>query len=281
MSPANQMLMGALAAKNALYAPDKAFLVESDRRCTFREFNQRTDDLARGLLARGLKPGQRVAVIQHNSRELVEIYFGAMKAGGVANPINVMLSPPEMAYILEDAAPSLVIVGPDYLAKLDRPRLRESGVEVFVIGQGLEDTPPYESLLAPGDAAPPEPEVSDEDTALLIYTSGTTGRPKGVMLTHRNLLCDSWATCVARRLGQDEVSLVTAPLYQSGALGSMLGNVLRANTVVLLNGFKPGEVLATIERERCEQRPVRAPPCSSSSCNTRSWTASIWAACAP
>ncbi|MEW5912391.1 MAG: long-chain-fatty-acid--CoA ligase [Thermodesulfobacteriota bacterium] len=250
MPPANQMLLGALAVKNALYAPDKWFLVETGRRCSFREFNQRSDALAAGLLARGLGPGQRVAVIQHNSIELVEVYFGVMKAGGVAAPVNIMLSPAEIKNILQDAAPSLVIAGAPYLAKLDLPRLRQSGVEVAVIGGQGPEVPAYEGLLAGSGQAPPEPSVSDDDVALLIYTSGTTGRPKGVMLTHRNLLCDAWATCVARRLAQDEVSLVTAPLYQSGALGSMLGNVLRANTVVLLDGFTPGQVLETIERQR-------------------------------
>ena len=250
MPPANQMLLGALAVKNALYAPDKWFLVETDRRCSFREFNQRTDSLAVGLLARGLRPGQRVAVINHNSIELVEVYFGAMKAGGVAVPVNVMLSSLEIEEILQDANPFLIIVGRPYLGKLDLRRLKQRGVEVWVIGGQDQGEEAYESLLAGAGEAPPEPSVSDDDVALLIYTSGTTGKPKGVMLTHRNLVSDAWATCVARRLAHDEVSLVTAPLYQSGALGSMLGNVLRTNTVVLLNGFKPELVLETIERER-------------------------------
>jgi len=250
MPPANQMLMGAVAVKNALYAPDKCFLVEEGRRCTFGEFNRRTDALASGMLTRGLKPGQRVAVIQHNSIELLEVYFGAMKAGMVAMPVNVMLSPAEIGHILGDGAPSLVIVSADYLGKLDLAGLAQDGVEVVVIDKEEQGAQSYENLLKSAGQAPPDPPLSDDDVALLIYTSGTTGMPKGVMLTHRNLLCDSWATCVARCLGHDEVSLVTAPLYQSGALGSMLGNTLRTNTVVLLNGFKPGQVLETIERER-------------------------------
>lgn len=250
MPSANQMLLSSLAAKNAVYAPDKDFLVEQKRRCSFRQFNQRTDALAAGLLARGLQPGQRVAVMNHNSIELLEVYFGAMKAGGVALPLNVLLSPVEIGGIVQDADPAFVLAGASYLDKLDLGGLSQRGAQVFIIGNGREGVRSYESLLSGSGAAPPEPQVGDDDVALLIYTSGTTGAPKGVMLTHRNLVSDAWATSVARRLGKDEISLVTAPLYQSGALGSMLGNVLRTNTVVLLNGFDPGQVLETIERER-------------------------------
>ena len=249
MPPADQMLLSSLAAKNAVYAPDKDFLVEQSRRCSFKQFNQRSDALASGLLAEGLQPGQRVAVINHNSIELVEAYFGIMKAGGVVLPLNVLLSPVEISGILQDAEPSFVLAEASYLSKLDLPYLNRAGAKVFLIGGG-ETEKSYESLLSRSEAAPPEPMVNDSDVAMLIYTSGTTGVPKGVMLTHRNLLCDAWATCVARRLGHDEISLVTAPLYQSGALGSMLGNVLRTNTVVLLNGFDPEKVLETIQRER-------------------------------
>ena len=250
MPAANQMLLSSLAVKNAVYAPDKDFLVEPERRRTFREFNQRTDALAVGLLAQGLKPGYRVAVLNHNSIELVESYFGAMKAGGAALPLNILLSPGEIGGIVADAEPAIVLAGAPYLDKLDRADLEQRGARVFIIGDCPEGERSYESLLADYDATPPEQPVSDEDMALLIYTSGTTGVPKGVMLSHRNLLADAWATCTARRLGKDEISLVTAPLYQSGALGSMLGNVLRGNTVVLLSGFDPGQVLATIARER-------------------------------
>lgn len=249
MSTANRMLLSDLVRKNAVYFPDKVWLTENDRRCTFREFHERTDALAAGLQERGLQPGQRVTVINHNSIELLEVYFGAMKAGGTAMPVNVRLSPPEIALILEDAEPSVVVVGADYCRKLDVAALRDKGVALLRIGAPDSDFPTYESLLHPG-ASPAEPPIDDDDLGLLIYTSGTTGRPKGVMLTHRNLLCDAWATCVSRRLSKDEISLVTAPLYQSGALGSLLGNLLRGNTVVLLDGFDAARVLEIIERER-------------------------------
>ncbi len=249
MSPANQMLLGELTGKNVIYFPDKDFLVEEERRITFRRFHARTEALAAGLQERGLRAGQRVAVLNHNSIELVEAYFGIMKAGGVAVPINVRLSPREVSTIIDDAEPSFLLAGADYLDKASPDELAYRGTRVFVMGGERTGLPGYEELLS-GPAESAEPDVSDDDLAMLIYTSGTTGRPKGVMLTHRNLLCDAWATCVARRLSLEEITLVTAPLYQSGALGSMLGNVLRGNTIVLLDGFDPGRVLAAIEREK-------------------------------
>lgn len=245
----NWMLMGYLAEKNAIYFPNKDFLVEKNKRITFRQFHERTDALATGLLERGLSPGGRVSVFTHNSIELVEAYFGAIKAGGIASPINVRLNPEEISEILDDADPSFIIAGSEHLPVLEAAGLGDREDSVFVIGGHADEYRDYETLLGAG-GSPGEPDTRDDDTALLIYTSGTTGRPKGVMLTHRNLVCDSWATCVSRRLDRDEISLVTAPLYQSGALGSMLGNVLRGNTVVLLNGFEPVEVLSTIQREK-------------------------------
>ncbi|MFH1058387.1 MAG: long-chain fatty acid--CoA ligase [Pseudomonadota bacterium] len=249
MPAANQMLLSDLAEKNAIYSPAKSFLVEGQRRITFAEFHARTDALATGLQARGLRPGQRVAVLNHNSITLIEVYIGAMKAGGAALPLNVLLSPAELAAILADADPSFLIAGHAYLAKLDLPALAAAGVQVFDLDGRHPDCAAFADLFA--DPGPPtDPAVSDDDLALLIYTSGTTAEPKGVMLSHRNLICDAWATCVARRLSRQEISLVTAPLYQSGALGSLLGNLLRGNTIVLLNGFDPEAVLAAMERER-------------------------------
>jgi long-chain acyl-CoA synthetase len=245
--PANRVNFGYLAAKNGLYRKDEVFLVDGDRRLTFRDFSGRTAALARGLIERGLEPGQRVAVLAHNSIELLEVYFAATRAGGVAVPVNVRLSRREVSDILADADPALVIAHHSYLDRLDRDR--PGFYDLAVIDGEAGPEAGYESLLA-GEAEPPEPDNDPDDVAILIYTSGTTGRPKGVMLTHANLLCDAWATAVTRVLDPDEVALVTAPLYQSGALGSMLGNILKGNRIVLHESFDPVRVLETIEQER-------------------------------
>ena len=248
MHGANRMSLGYLAAKNALYTPHKDFLIEGERRINFQAFHQQSDALASGLLARGLEPGGRVAVINHNSVELLLAYFGAMKAGGVAAPVSARLSPPEITAILQDAEPSFVLVGRDYLDKLEPPVLQALPGRVYVIGGG-GGLPSLDELTAAG-GAPPEPGGGMDGLAMLIYTSGTTGRPKGVMLSHGNLWSDSFATALSRGLSPDDIALVSAPLYQAGALGSVLGNVLRGNSIVLLDGFDPEKVLQAIQRER-------------------------------
>ncbi len=250
MHDANRMPFGYLVDKNAIYYPHKEFLIDERRRCTFARFKERTDRLAASLLRKGLRPGQRAAVVQHNSIELVELYFGIIKAGGVAVPVNARLSSPEISTILADAAPSFLFVGKNYKDKVDQGAPPGLEGRVYVIGAPSGPIPDYETLMADGNGPLPEPEAGDGDTALLIYTSGTTGQPKGVMLTHRNLLCVAWATAHSRVLEVDETALVTAPLYQSGALGSMLGNILKGNTIVILDGFDPLKVMETIERER-------------------------------
>jgi acyl-CoA synthetase (AMP-forming)/AMP-acid ligase II len=249
MVRSNQMLFGYLADKNAKYYPDKIFLVDENRRCTFREFNSRTNAMARGFLNAGIKPGDRVAVLNHNSVELFEVYFGAMKAAAIPVPINVRLAPPEVAEILQDAAPSLLLAHKNYLPKIPPKGPGQTWSQVYAIG-GSETLPDYETLIGNYSTSRVEPVADDDDPAILIYTSGTTGKPKGVMLTHRNLLADVWSSCVTRRLAPDDVALVTAPLYQAGAFGSMIANVFRGNTIVILDGFDPPKVLATIEREK-------------------------------
>jgi len=249
MGHSNQMLFGYLADKNAKYYPDKVFLIDENRKCTFGEFNSRTNALARGFLNAGSNPGDRVAVLNHNSVELFEVYFGAMKAGGIPVPINVRLAPPEVAEILQDAAPSLLLVHKNYLSKIPPKGPGQTWSKVYAIGGG-GNLPEFESLIGNHSTGRVETAAHDDDPAILIYTSGTTGKPKGVMLTHRNLLADVWASCVSRRLAPDDVAMVTAPLYQAGAFGSMISNVFRGNTIVILDGFDPPKVLATIEREK-------------------------------
>jgi len=251
MHPANQMSISYVVTKNAKYYPQKMFLKDDRRQVAFLEFDRRTNALAGSLLAQGLKKGDRVVVINHNSIELLEVYFGAIKAGGIAVPVNVHLAAQEWADIFRNIKPRFIIIRQDYLNKLKQMRVSSLPRHgVFVIcGNDEEDLPDYESLIR--ESSPDRIDISakNTDTALIIMTSGTTGKPKGVMLSHQNLLSDAWASVISKRLTPDDIALVTAPLYQAGALGSMLANIFCGNTIIIQNGFDPARVLAAIEKE--------------------------------
>lgn len=248
MQSANTMLFSYVSEKHAKNHGDKIYLAEGSRRLTFGQFNRRANQLARGLLARGLRPGDRVCILNHNAIENVEAFFGALKAGGVFCPVNTRLALPEVAAIVADAEPALVIAGEEYLAKLAGVPNLHVGRNLFVIGGGEADS--FETILEGQSAERIEPVRGDDDLAGLIYTSGTTGRPKGVMWTHRNLFSSAHASVISRRTRGADVALVAAPIYQAAGVGTVLASTFRGNTVVLLNKFDPVDYLATIERER-------------------------------
>ena len=143
------------------------------------------------MLARGLKKGERVAVINHNAIELLEVYFGAIKAGGIAVPINIHLAAQEWEEIFRDIEPMFLIIGKDYLKKLEQVEVSSRPWQsLFVIhageGNGLPD---YESLICGATSDRLEIDAQNTDTALIILTSGTTGKPKGVMLLSSKSSC--------------------------------------------------------------------------------------------
>lgn len=248
MHAAGQMLFSYMAEKNAKYHPGKIYLAEGRRSCSFGRFEARGNQLARGLLARGLQSGDRVCILNHNAIENVEVFFGAMKAGGVFCPINARLAAPEVMAILKDARPSLVVAGPQYLDKL--AACGEMNIPVARLSPAAGDGPAYETLLEGQDAGRLEPRCREHDLAALIYTSGTTGRPKGVMWTHRNLFSSAQASAISRRTSPDDVALVAAPVYQAAGVGTVLSSTYRGNTVVLLNKFDPEAYLAAIQAHR-------------------------------
>ncbi|MBU1276692.1 MAG: AMP-binding protein [Proteobacteria bacterium] len=248
MHAAGQMLFSYMAEKNAKYHPDKTYLVEGGRSCGFGRFETRTNQLARGLMARGLQTGGRVCILNHNAIENLEVFFGAMKAGGVFCPINARLAAPEVMAIVKDARPSLVVAGPEYRDKITG--CKEMKIPVALLSEDAEDLLAYETLLAGRDAGRVEPKCQEHDLAALIYTSGTTGRPKGVMWTHRNLFSSAQASAISRRTSPDDVAMVAAPVYQAAGVGTVLSSTYRGNTVVLLNKFDPEAYLAAIQAHR-------------------------------
>jgi len=248
MSRVQQMLFSYVAEKNAKYHPQKTFIVDEEKRRTFDAFYRRTNALARGLLSRGLKAGDRVAVLNHNALENVETFFGVMKAGGIAVPINVRLTASEVGEILRDADPSLILAGKDYLDRIPDPE--KKGRQVFGIQGEGHPFSVYESLIQGFSTERIECETDDDETAMLIYTSGTTGKPKGVMWSHRNLFSSAQASAISRLTAADDVALLAAPIYQAAGVGTLFSSTFRGNTVVFINRFDPRHYLSLIAKER-------------------------------
>ncbi|MEV0006943.1 AMP-binding protein [Streptomyces sp. NPDC047973] len=241
------------AATHATMRPDRPALRYLGATTTWSQLSERSLRLAAALADRGVREGDRVALLTLNHPWFVESVFAANSLGAMAVPLSFRLTPPELGGILSDCTPSAVVVDAQLLPLLLAVGPVSSLTTVVVIGETeeAEGRYRYEDLLAAYE--PMElPDVSEESTALIMYTSGTTGRPKGVMLSHRNMQIQA-ITCIrAMDIYDDsDVGFLTAPFFHIAGLGSIVANILVGSTVVIhpLGAFDPRAVLDAYERE--------------------------------
>ncbi|KFU80371.1 fatty-acyl-CoA synthase [Amycolatopsis lurida] len=233
------------AATHAMMRPDEPALRYLGETTTWAELSRRSLRLAAGLAARGVTEGHRVATLTLNHPWFVETVFAANSLGAMAVPLSFRLAPAELDYILADCAPSAIVVDERLLPLLEAAPNAASIGTVLVLGES------YEEFLTAHE--PLElPDVSEESTALIMYTSGTTGRPKGVMLSHRNLQMQAITCIQAMKIFDDtDVAFLTAPFFHIAGLGSIVANFLVGGVVVIhpLGAFDPRAVLDAYERE--------------------------------
>ncbi|MFG1960338.1 long-chain fatty acid--CoA ligase [Nonomuraea sp. NPDC049028] len=207
----NNAGVGGWPARRAQMTPDRTAFVFEGRAVTYAEVHTRTTKLAARLREAGVRPGDRVAYLGTNHPALAETMFATHLLGGIFVPLNFRLAAPEIAYMLGDCEPSVLIHAPECAE---------------VVG-ALPEVPPllvsdYESFLAEGDPAPIDVRVGLDDIALILYTSGTTGRPKGAMLSHANLVWNTYNMLIGVDVTSEEMTLISAPLFHVAALNQTL-----------------------------------------------------------
>jgi acyl-CoA synthetase (AMP-forming)/AMP-acid ligase II len=231
--------------------PDGVALVFEGRQTTYRQLDRTASQVANGLRALDPAPGTRIALLDKNSDSFYEILFGAVKAGQVLAPINYRLAPPEIVAIVNDAAPSALFVGPEYFSIVEqiRPQLRTVRKVIALAGHH----PEWQDYLSWRDhqaAEEPLLPVEPDDVVLQPYTSGTTGRPKGIQLTHANLLTGVSAAKEWWPARPGDVGLQCMPQYSlSGSMPGYLGLAAGSRSVVVRE-VNPGEILRLIPSER-------------------------------
>jgi fatty-acyl-CoA synthase len=257
------MSIAAALASRATMDPEGAFLLHQDRVVTFGQVETRSDALAASFHSLGIEAGDRVALVLPPCPEFVIALFAAAKLSAVIVPLNLHLTKPELRYMLRHSEATLAVTvenhrGEDFLSAFDEllPQLPELQYVVTVGEEDLwydDQIFQFEDLLSAGGGRDyPIVEVDPTlDPFALLYTAGTMGKPKGVELTHSNLLDVAAETAGALALvPEDRVIGVTAFFHVFGLGPGILGSVLSGSSLILQNGFGAAETLALIQRHR-------------------------------
>ncbi|MBE7437810.1 MAG: long-chain-fatty-acid--CoA ligase [Spirochaetales bacterium] len=244
-----------LMADRAYSLKDKTYLIFQGRRFSYAEFSKITDQAAAAFLGLGLKSGQHVAILIPNSPEFLFCYFGAMKAGLVAVTLNTLLKADELEYIINDCDASVLCTTPQYRKMLDPFWDALPGIKnTLLAGDHQVDYPEARSLKQLIEEAPATfaADTRTEKPASMIYTSGTTGHPKGVLLSHGNILYNSYVAAQLIDLSPEDTALCIMPLFHVNAqIASMMATMQAGATVVLEEMFKPRSFIATLKEYRC------------------------------
>ena len=223
------------------------------REMSWKDFDRRANRFANLLLSRGLKKGTKVAVLLMNCLEWLPIYFGILKAGCLAVPMNYRYSSDEIKYCLDLADVEVLVFGPEFITRMDAIANDIPDVKMlFYVGK---DGPAYSEPCLDlmnfcSSSAPPVALTADDDAAI-YFSSGTTGFPKAILHKHRSLVHACLTEQNHHSQGREDVFLCIPPLYHTGAKMHWFGSLLSGSKAVLLRGVKPEWILRAVTEERC------------------------------
>lgn len=237
-------------------SPDKVGLVIGDVRLTYRELDGLSSRVAAALLAQGIRPGDVVSLYGQNSWQWIVSYHGVLKAGAVANPVNVMLTGPELTYVLNDCNAKAILAGADQLhtvaAIFDDLVGVRAACSFGTLASKRRGFLAWDEFMSSADDDATLPAVQPEPRSLcsIGYTSGTTGHPKGAMHAHHSVLLNCALTATMHCRTDDEMIVTALPAAHVYGNVVINGTFLAGGTVVLMERFDPAAALRLIEREQ-------------------------------
>ena len=245
----NEMNIAQGIREFARCSPRRVAVVDQDRQLTFAELDERSNRLACALLAAGLSPGDRVAVLSWNRMEFVEVATGIAKAGLLMVPLNPRGVAQEHAYILDHSGTRALIVDDQLLAVVEG--ITDGLDPVLVLGTGGGRLP-YEQVIARAPANDPASRPPEREPFCIQYTSGTTGKPKGVLISHRSRVFTMFAGGLDWGIGPGRRTAAIAPMalgagFCFGYMAAYLGG-----TTVMMRSWNAAEFLGMVERHRLQ-----------------------------
>ena len=223
------------------------------REISWKDFDRRANRFANLLLSRGLKKGTKVAILLMNCLEWLPIYFGILKAGCVAVPMNFRYSSDEIKYCLDLADVEVLIFGPEFISRMDAIQKEIPSVRMlFFVGKdGPEYTEDGLGLMGFCSSSAPPIALEETDDAAIYFSSGTTGFPKAILHNHKSLIRACLTEQNHHSQGREDVFLCIPPLYHTGAKMHWFGSLVSGSKAVLLRGVKPEWILRAVTEEKC------------------------------
>lgn len=268
-----------LLEKNSLEIGAKTALVEinpevyDDRRLTWREyelvqpterahyrreitwsvFNEKANRFANALMGRGIGKGDKVAILLMNCLEWLPIYFGILKTGAMAVPLNFRYSSDEIKYCLDLAEVDMLVFGPEFIGRVEEiaDSISQNRLLVYV-GDGCPSfAESYLNLTSDCASNNPNLDITEEDYAAIYFSSGTTGFPKAILHRHKALIHSCRVEQNHHSQTADDVFLCIPPLYHTGAKMHWFGSLISGSKAVLLKGTRPEFILDAASKEKC------------------------------
>ena len=223
------------------------------REITWNVFNEKSNRFANLLLERGIKKGDKVAILLMNCLEWLPIYFGILKTGALAVPLNFRYSAEEIQYCVELAEVDVLVFGPEFIGRVEEIADNISKHRLlYYVGDGCpgfaED---YTMHSANCSSRSPKIDINDDDYAAIYFSSGTTGFPKAILHTHEALMHSAKVEQNHHGQTKDDVFLCIPPLYHTGAKMHWFGSFLTGGKAVLLKGANPEFILRAVSEEKC------------------------------
>ncbi len=234
-----------------LMEPNRA--VSYRREITWNVFNEKANRFANMLLSRGVKKGDKVAILLMNCLEWLPIYFGILKTGALAVPLNFRYASDEIEYCLNLSESDVLVFGPEFIGRVEEiAETISKNRLLFYVGDNCPSfAEDYNSLTANCPSSSPDIKLTDADDAAIYFSSGTTGFPKAILHNHESLMHAARVEQNHHGQTKDDVFLCIPPLYHTGAKMHWFGSFLVGGKAVLLKGTKPEYILNTVSQEGC------------------------------